>query len=250
MFGLGVRTAMVKLSEFLEHQVEGYLFDDLATMIAATPLPGRQHGALHYPLVATCLAGIEFMGGLLSPGTFHPGHGARYFELFWSKYLYPKQAALNEPVYKFVRHGLAHVFFTKAAFCVTKGRPDRHLTRDSNDTIWLDAAKLARDLEHTYRDVIGKELGTGSNLETTMQVRLDEMLAKYTQQASVLAQVQFPPTPTLDDLAGASVASGTMVNGQVFLRLQGLSQVTATVVVPHDTTLPSVIVTGPKKLQS
>ena len=73
----------MKIDDFLDRHVEGYLFKDLDAMSAISLKPGEAYGAVGYPMVSTALAGIELLGGLVSPQVFNANNGATYFRNFW-----------------------------------------------------------------------------------------------------------------------------------------------------------------------
>lgn len=199
-----------ELRGFLKHNVEDYLFGDIATMIAAAPLAGREFGALHYPLVASCFAGIELLGGLLTAEQFDRDLGRQYFAEFWGQQLYREQPDVGPALYRLVRHGLAHVYLTKGDFRISKGLQGMHLTRDASGAVWVDGAQLGRDLEHAYTRTIRAELGTGSTREASMRKRFAEMVGQYSKQATTLVNVTFPPSPPLGPV-GVNGASGPMM---------------------------------------
>jgi hypothetical protein len=144
---------MTDLNTFLQKNVEGYLFEDLQTMKAATLAPGKQAGAVGYPLLMSAFAGIELLGALLSDSPFDKNKGAAYFDDFWRNHLYstdPCRAAAGKALYQLVRHGLAHVYVTKGDIVVFKHAPAMHLVRAPDGSIYIDAAQLADDLEHRF----------------------------------------------------------------------------------------------------
>jgi hypothetical protein len=205
---------MADLNGFLQKHVEGYLFEDLRTMKAAWPAPGKQDGAVGYPLLMSAFAGIELLGALLSPTRFDKNNGEKYFSSFWKDYLYsgdPCRAAAGTTLYKLARHGLAHVYFTKGDISVYKSDPKMHLVRAPDDSICVDAVQLADDLEHCYNANV-KPLVTASGAinGASMSMRLGEMEAAYgAQAAQLLAALQLPPAP-----AGftTSVGSGSCLS--------------------------------------
>jgi hypothetical protein len=191
---------MADLNGFLQKNVEGYLFEDLRTMKAASPAPSKQEGAVGYPLLMSAFAGIELLGALLSPTEFDKDNGSHYFSSFWKDYLYsgdPCRAAAGNTLYKLARHGLAHVYVTKGDISVCKGDPTMHLVRALDGSICVDAAQLADDLEHCYNSKV-KPLVTGSGAinGASMSMRLGEMEAAYRAQAAqLLVALQLPSAP-------------------------------------------------------
>ncbi|MFH1862216.1 MAG: hypothetical protein ABH878_05325 [bacterium] len=204
---------MSDLNIFLQHNVEGYLFEDLKTLKAASITPGKTAGAVGYPLVMTAFAGIELLGALVSTQEFNPSHGAEYFTAYWSQYLYdtdPARKDAGNVLYKLVRHGLAHVFVTKGDIGVAKGAPSRHLMRDDDGCVWIDANQLAEDLMSSYctrfKPLLTKASGP-VNLKTIAD-RYKEMVNEYTAQATPLMAKLKLPTIKRDILAPHPINSG------------------------------------------
>ena len=71
------------LDEYLERFIEGYLFEDLRSMASIELPPGKEYGAVGYPMVMTALSGIEVLGVLTSRASFSPDNGAARFGEFW-----------------------------------------------------------------------------------------------------------------------------------------------------------------------
>src|ERR1700733_7801746 len=76
------------LNDFIDRFVEGYLFGDLNTMSQAAVPAGEQYGGGGYQMVETALAGMELLGGLLTPAdrTFDVVDGNTNFLNFWDNY--------------------------------------------------------------------------------------------------------------------------------------------------------------------
>ena len=186
---------MVDLAKFLKENVEGYLFKDLDALIAVGPLPGENLGAVGYPLLITTFAGIELLGALASAKKFDPRSGAYYFTSFWGTYLYPadrQRVDAAGPIYKLVRHGLAHAFVVKGDIVVGKSGP--HLGRFPSGAVCIDAAQLAQDLKNSYYRFIGPQVDktAGPLNRNTMTSRLNEMADEYERQAADLARLDLP----------------------------------------------------------
>lgn len=188
---------MVDLNAFLQRNVEGYLFEDLRTMKAASLPPGKEAGVVGYPLLMSAFAGIELLGALLSPIQFDKNKGAHYFGSFWRDYLYPNdscRAAAGDALYQVIRHGLAHVYVTKGDIWVVKHVPAMHLVRADDGSIWVDAAQLADDLEESYDSRVKPLLAASDGIcGASMTMRLGEMDVAYRAQAAHLLQnLQLP----------------------------------------------------------
>lgn len=203
---------MVDLNAFLQKNVEGYLFEDLRTMRAASLPPGKQAGAVGYPLLMTAFAGIELLGALLSPGEFNKDKGAQYFGSFWRDYLYSNdssRAAAGDTLYQLVRHGLAHIYVTKGNVWVVKHVPAMHLVRTDDGSIWVDAVQLADDLEESYKSRVKPLIAASDGISgASMTKRLGEMEVAYRAQAAQLMKdLQLPSASAIITM----VASGSAI---------------------------------------
>lgn len=166
-------------------------------MKAASLPPGKEAGAVGYPLLMSAFAGIELLGALLSLSQFNKDEGAQYFVSFWRDYLYPNdscRAAAGETLYKLVRHGLAHVYVTKGDIWVFKHAPAMHLVRQHDGAICVDAAQLAEDLEEAYESRVKPLIAAADGISSaSMTMRLGEMEVAYRAQAAPLLQkLQLP----------------------------------------------------------
>jgi len=203
---------MADLNAFLQRTVEGYLFEDLRTMKAASLPPGKEAGAVGYPLLMSAFAGIELLGALLSLSQFNKDKGAEYFVSFWRDYLYPTdscRAAAGETLYKLVRHGLAHVYVTKGDIWVFKHAPEMHLVRRHDGAICVDAARLADDLEESYESRVKPLIAASDGISgVSMTMRLGEMEVAYRAQAAQLMKdLQLPSASGISTM----VASGSAI---------------------------------------
>ena len=186
------------IERFASKFIEGYLFHDLAAMakVEARPPPDR-YGDLSYPIVQTCLAGIELLGGLLNTEPFKGWkRSEHYFCSYWSDYMsqvdraYGKALPSPKQIYALARNGVAHQFLTKPGIDVVKRR-DRagHLTVDSAAewTITVDCLLLAEDLQDSYlrfvRPLIYPTAGGSPTAvvpgRDSINDRLQEMLEDY-----------------------------------------------------------------------
>ncbi|MCL4534541.1 MAG: hypothetical protein M1370_05195 [Bacteroidetes bacterium] len=176
---------------FLTTYVEGYLFKDLTSMARITLEAPETAGACGYPMVATALAGVELLGGLLSTEHFNAsdiGQGSRHFEEYWNNCLskccstYGQCIGLASLVRSLARNGLAHTFLTKPGIMVTKGDTARHLRIDAEGWLTIDAVRLCEDLQASYFADVKPRL-VDPPKRTSMQARLDEMMQQYHRQS-------------------------------------------------------------------
>jgi hypothetical protein len=187
----------IKLRDFLDQYVEGYLFSDLRSMAAINLPVGQTAGAVGYPMVMVALAGIELLGALTSVTTFSRNAGRGYFLDFWAR-CYPTdhRHTLGSFVYDFARHGLAHMAIAKPLITVYKdpGAKTLHLFSESvTGPLIIHALTLQEDLEHAYRTSI--EAYVGKPAGVTMQTRLNEMWDTYSKQV----------TPRIFELSGVPI---------------------------------------------
>jgi hypothetical protein len=190
----------VLLDEFLTEYVQGYLFEDLENLSTIQPAPGKRFGAGGYPMLSATLAGMQLLGGLLSPDDFSTKQGDRYFASYWKHMLVPRSpqygrpAGLPDLVSALVRDGLAHQFITKPGILVVKGAGPagpHHLEIDADEYgLCLDCIEFFHDFRGSYQSgvvpIARGEVGTIDGqavTSATMQRRLDQMLALNTRQA-------------------------------------------------------------------
>ncbi|MDH4045616.1 MAG: hypothetical protein OEW06_14290 [Gemmatimonadota bacterium] len=183
---------MTVLHEFLEHDVEGYLFHDLRAMQGVTAPPDAPGGGLGYPLLITTLAGIELLGAILSRRPFNTNSGRQYFADYWHRFLYPS----NQPpppeidvVYQLARHGIAHNFLLKGPLGVVKGQPSHHL-KHVGGRFLIDATQLANDLMFSYETRVKPHVSAPNADVDPVQMtdRLTEIASAYQGQAHPLIQ--------------------------------------------------------------
>jgi hypothetical protein len=211
----------MKIDDFLRRHVEGYLFKDLDAMSAISLKPGEAYGAVGYPMVSTALAGIELLGGLISPRAFNAKHGAEYFRNFWEGPLYGRHSdrkPLSNAIYQLARHGLAHVFVAKPRICVQKlANNPNHLLRDPAGDLIIDSIVLAEDLKAAYLSEVKPQLSTPHR--NTMQTRLGEMIAQYSAQSNELNTIisRVPPVFLITDDQGVTPSSSPSVSGGTFI---------------------------------
>jgi hypothetical protein len=208
---------------FLEQFVDGYLFSDLASMAPIGLLPGKDKGAVGYPMVATTCAGMELLGALLAEKTFRPDQGHAHFVRYWNKVIgtvrpeYLTIGGLPELTYKLVRHGLAHNFMTSPGILVTKREPrSRHLeVNRAAQSLTIDCLHLLEDFRRSYHEIVKPiALGTPRTIDRItytredMQQRLNDIADHFAKEATdAFAALKFPPTyqqPTGPVLTGSA----------------------------------------------
>jgi len=133
-------------------------------------------------MVASALAGMELLGGLLSsPALFNtaPPSGNGYFLSFWDKHLCeiePRYLGLGSLVRALIRNGVAHTFVAKGGIGIVKGKDGQpaaeHLATDGKTFLCIDAVRFYLDFNQTYNQRI-------KPLSTSMQANLDEMERLY-----------------------------------------------------------------------
>jgi len=178
---------MFTVGDFLDLYVEKYLFEDLDNMAGLTPKKGKQEGAAGYPIVLTVFAGIELLGALVRPAKFDVGDGRKCFRHYWQECMYrPRHRRdIADAIYSLVRNGLAHGFAVKGSIWVCKNQPNRHLTRDDQGRLWIDACELIRDLKDSYTNHVKPSvLNKTSVAYMNMQTRFDEMTKEFTTEVA------------------------------------------------------------------
>jgi hypothetical protein len=112
------------LTDFLEKFLDGYLLEDLCSMEGYQLAADRKAGALGYPIVMTVCSGIEMLGTLsFDASRVSKDDGQQYFRYFWRTWMYPNDQSrqkLDDPMYRLVRHGIAHIFQAKPRIIVTR----------------------------------------------------------------------------------------------------------------------------------
>ena len=208
----------MKLEFFLERYVEGYLFDDLATMAPITRPEGKEYGAVGYPMISTTLAGIELLGALTYDKRFNPHEGEKHFQWFWEQRLYkqPPRRDLCPTIYQLLRHGLAHVSFAKGSIMVYKGAgPTYHLVRHEG-RLFVEAIEFAQDLRRAYDNEVKPFIG--GDLGAVMTARLGEMLGIYASQSEKFFEQQMMAAQFLGDVGSTKATSDP---GMIFFKSPG-----------------------------
>jgi hypothetical protein len=182
------------IDDFLKRFVEGYLFHDLDNIATLKALEGHDDGAAGYPMIATIMAGIELLGGLVSQSSFSNTAGNGYFLDYWNKCLAVTNADyknLGELFRKLIRHGLAHTFLAKHGILVTKRDPKIHAPTFKVDRVrnelTIDCVDFYNDFKKSYYEHIQPLIfdGKTSTLtdKATIQIRLNEMVALYQSES-------------------------------------------------------------------
>lgn len=179
----------MEIEAFLAHNVENYLFGDLAKL---------EPSGVGYPWLMTSFAGIELFGALLSSLPFPQGRGKRYFVEYWANHLYDKRASTageGLAVYKLVRNGIAHQFIPKGPIHVAGDQRWRHLTLDDAGNLFVDPKCLGDDLVESYRCVVLKALAVPAS-RNAMNRQLRLILGAADTEATALSLVtRFPARP-------------------------------------------------------
>ena len=183
----------MRIEEFLNKFVEGYLFHDLESMEKITLPTGQNDGAVGYPMVSTIMAGIELLGNLLIPTSdaFNPNLGNNYFLNYWNIYLtkqYPIYTNLGSLFRKLIRHGIAHTFVAKPGILVTKGTNQQIKLDTPRQELYVDCNVLFNDFKQSYISLVKPIIFETSPYPLTtkanMQGRLDSMSARYSADAN------------------------------------------------------------------
>ena len=158
----------MRLDEFLRRFIEGYLFADVES-IQRDVHPPTADGHCGYPMLMSCLAGIEVLG-VLAGATPYSTLVAKQnktalkaadpylqFCRYWEDYLYTAtpQREAGMAIYQLLRHGVAHNFASKQPIQVTRREAGHHLRTDPGSGVtYIDADSLFGDLCQSYRNSI------------------------------------------------------------------------------------------------
>jgi hypothetical protein len=210
-------SAVANFKDFLTHHVEGYLFEDIKSLMAVPVPGGTGPGGVGYPLVMTVLSGIELLGVFVEAdknptSNFNTHSGPLYFETYWKEILYPRLPDLADPVYQLARHGLMHAFTTKGPIEVSKTPTGRvlHLSMAISGVIHINCDQFAEDFRGSYdskfKPLVAKNY-------PRMEARLQDMATQYQNQAKTrLATVNFRAAPTPPTPQGRVVNVSNAVN--------------------------------------
>ncbi|HVY72695.1 MAG TPA: hypothetical protein VG984_01425 [Candidatus Paceibacterota bacterium] len=171
---------------YLKEYIEGYLFKDIEGIQKGIPmpLPPGEFGTAAYPILMSCLAGMEMLGYLLMRDgkgfEIKPRVGETRFLNYWDNY-FSKQntvyTGLGEIFYVLLRHGLAHAFLSKHGIWVTRGTREDTKVNTRSRSISLDADVFFEEFKRSYFDLAKPVILTGS------QAQLDDFLAKSQTQS-------------------------------------------------------------------
>ncbi|PWU24076.1 hypothetical protein C5B42_00680 [Candidatus Cerribacteria bacterium 'Amazon FNV 2010 28 9'] len=190
------------IKQFLSRHVEGYLFKDLRTMMRVKLRKGQKIGGVGYPVVASILAGMEMLGGILQNGKgFKTTTSTTKFFHYWNNFFIkdsPKYSDYGNAFWKLIRNGVSHTYLTKTGIWVIRGNSSEHLRiyKDGSDYyLMVDIYEFFTDFVNSYnnqvRPIVYK--GQASSLTTPimMKKRLDEMIRVYKKESnSVLSKIQ------------------------------------------------------------
>lgn len=185
----------MKIDDFLEQFVEGYLLSDLETMSHDNVAAGKRFGAVGYPMMTTLFAGMELLGGLLTPldEAFTPdAHGSDKFVNFWDNYFcteHETYIGLGHLIYALIRNGVAHTNVAKHGVVIHKYSGQTIKVNLDKSEIYVDPNVLFREFESTYL----RQVKTISD-KSAMQERLNQIEAAYAKKS----KSQFDNLPTLD----------------------------------------------------
>ncbi len=184
------------IKQFLTRHVEGYLFKDLRTISRIKLRKGQKVGGVGYPFVASILAGMELLGGLVSNSSFdmNPSAGNTYFEDYWNNYFSKhsqRYARYSSAFRKLVRHGIAHTYLTKTGIWIIRGEPSAHLSifvHSGNHYLVIDVMEFFNDFVDSYnllvRPIVWNGITSGNVSKGSMQDRLNEMVTAYENQSN------------------------------------------------------------------
>jgi hypothetical protein len=178
------------LDEFLDNNVEGYLIHDIKALMTIEAEKGKPAGACGYPLLMTVFSGIELLGTLsygAIPFTGAAKDGFEFFKHYWTEYLYDASRAQEaDSVYRLVRNGLAHAFFTKGPVWVTKHEddtgaiPKEALLNTDTGKVVFNARLLANEFCGSYEQEFKPRV---PQLRVTMEAQLQRMWDRYNAEA-------------------------------------------------------------------
>ena len=197
---------MPEPDDFLRHNIEQYLFDDLRVMQGLPTPPAGGGGGLGYPLLMSALAGIELLGALVSQSPFDTNSGRSYFREYWQLFLYPNDVGRHgaaDFIYTSARNAITHSFLLKGQVGIVKGQPAWHLTKDASGAFYIDASQLASDLIVSYEARVKPCLtaATSQLSRATILDRVQELQASYAKTA----QNAVTKTPSPGGMAPASI---------------------------------------------
>jgi hypothetical protein len=168
--------------DFFQHLIDGYLFLDLRNMSEVEQKEGENGGGVGYPMLSTCVSGMELLGGLLYGKDYHHSRDWEYFEHYWNEYLVKvdgRYAPYSKLFWSLVRNGVAHTYMAKAAITVTKGKKEHHLVfYDDGAKFNIDCFEFYRDFLTSYQKYVRPKLANDdpftSQVEKNVNLLLEE----------------------------------------------------------------------------
>lgn len=184
-------------SDFFKQIIDNYLFLDLRNMAGLEQKDGEGGGAASYPMLATCVSGIELLGGLLSPQDYNHKNDKTYFIHYWDEYLVktePKYMDYAELFWRLVRNSVAHTYMAKVAITVTKGDKANNLVFHSDDNRFnIDCVAFYWDFKKSYDELVKPKLITNDSF--TEQV--DKNIAGLLTESETLCDEVLAPLRTV-----------------------------------------------------
>lgn len=186
------------IEEFLKRFIEGYLFHDLESMSEITLPEGQDDGAAGYPMIATILAGMELLGGLLIPNTdpFDPDRGNDYFLNYWNNYFVqqnPAYTGLGRLFRQLARNGIAHTFVAKPGIFVEKEGNKQMSIDSSRQEIYINCNVFYKEFEDSYlklvKPIVNGTVVSPSTSKANMQAHLDSLSLGYSTDSIKLFKV-------------------------------------------------------------
>lgn len=164
----------------LHHLIDGYLFHDLKNMAEVEQKKGENGGGVGYPMLATCVSGMELLGGLLYNEDYSHKEDRIYFEHYWNEYLvkaHPAYKSFARLFWSLVRNGVAHTYMAKTAITVTKGQKEHHLIfYDNNTKLNIDSLEFYKDFLESYKSQVKPKLSNTSALTSQVEKNIGIML--------------------------------------------------------------------------
>lgn len=221
-------------SDFFKHLIDGYLMLDLRNMSELEQKDDENGGGVGYPMLATCVSGMELLGGVLYNGKYNHHKDWDYFEHYWNEYLTKvdaRYAPFAKLFWKLVRNGVAHTYMAKAAITVTKGQQDNHLIFHNGGAQFnIDCRQFYLDFLASYQQHVKPKLAAEGDFTVQVQKSIDILLQESDDLCKkIFAELQPPAAPN-PALAGASGPTGPTPSGTQ----PPATMATTTTVIPHD----------------
>ena len=162
------------LKNFSEQFIEGYLIEDLSSMSKCTLEDGKNYGAVGYPMIISTLAGMELLGGLLTPlGKPFNTKGMRAnFLNYWDNYFsveFPQYKGLGDIFYSLIRNGIAHFFIASHGIVVNKFAGPAILIDKLKKEIYVNPNELFGCFRESYINKV-KPIFLGNDPATKLTV--------------------------------------------------------------------------------